>query len=491
MRCSRKDTTGAGLGLCIVALACLIAVFTATPACATWSMVVTNTRTGEVAIGQATCVGGYDLLYWTPVLVTGRGAATVAGYLDNVDHARGIIRDELLAGTPPDSILQILSDSHPEHERHQYCIVDVGGGAATYTGTVAGQEFDWAGGQAGRVGDIAYSVTGGLLTGAPVVEEAVNAIITTDGDVAARLMAGMEAARSMGGDGRCSCSPSDPTGCGSPPASFEFSAINGYMVLARSGDTAVCIHCSGADLFLRFNVAYQNSGDPDPVLLMQEMYDTWRAALVGRPDAVRSIVTFDPAWLPPDGVSETEMTIQLLDWQGLPPTGFITLTVTHAADSDSLSSIGEPINHGGGQFTVAVTAGTELGVDRFLVTTDHWIRPVVLMPEPALLILDPTGVPATGSPIHAMELHQNYPNPCNPATSIAFELPEATHVRLWVYDIGGRLVRTLVDARLAGDAYVVEWDGCDERGRSLGSGVYCYRLETGSHSLTRKLVILE
>ena len=491
MRCSRKDTMGAGLGLCMVALACLIAILTATPANATWSMVVTNTRTGEVAIGQATCVAGYDLLYWTPVLVTGMGAATVAGYLDNVDHARGIIRDELQAGTPPDSILQILSDSHPQHERHQYCIVDVEGEAVTYTGTVAAQEFDWAGGQAGRAGDIAYSVTGGLLTGAPVVEEAVNAIITTDGDVAARLMAGMEAARSMGGDGRCSCSPYDPTGCGSPPASFEFSAINGYMVLARAGDTAVCIHCSDADLFLRFNVAHQNSGDPDPVLLMQEMYDTWRADLIGRPDAVRSVVTFDPAWLLADGVSETEMTIQLLDWRGLPPTGSITMTITHAADSDSLSSIGEPINHGDGQFTVAVTAGTEPGVDRFLVTTDHGIRPVILMPEPALLILDPTSVPVTESPVHAMELHQNYPNPCNPTTSIVFQLPEAAHVKLWIYDIGGRLVRTLVDARLVSDAYVVEWDGCDERGRSLGSGVYCYRLETGSHSLTRKLVILE
>ena len=45
---------------------------------------------------------------------------------------------------------------------------------------------NWAGGQAGRAGDIAYSVTGGLLTGAPVVEEAVNAIITTDGDVKLR-----------------------------------------------------------------------------------------------------------------------------------------------------------------------------------------------------------------------------------------------------------------------------------------------------------------
>jgi len=454
-------------------------------------MVVTNTRTGEVAIGQATCVGGYDLLNWTPVLVTGTGAATVAAYIDNIDHARAIIRDELLAGTPPDSILQVLSVSHPEHERHQYCIVDVEGGTATYTGTVLGPEYNWAGGQAGRAGDIAYSVTGGLLTGAPVVEEAVNAIITTDGDVAARLMAAMEAARSMGGDGRCSCSPSDPTGCGSPPESFEFSAINGYMVLARAGDTAVCIHCSGADLFLYFNVAYQNPGDPDPVLLMQEMYDTWRTALIGRPDAVQSNVTFDPAWLPADGVSETEMTIQLLDWQGLPPTGSITMTVTHAADSDSLSSIGEPINHGDGQFTVAVTAGTEPGVDRFLVTTDHWIRPVVLMPEPALVILDPTSAPVTGSPIRAMELHQNYPNPSSSGTSIAFELPEAAHVRLWIYDIGGRLVRTLVDARLAGDAYIAEWDGCDERGRSLGSGVYFCRLEAGARSLTRKLVVLE
>jgi hypothetical protein len=454
-------------------------------------MVLTNTRTGEVAIGQATCVGGFDLLYWTPVLVTGTGAATVAGYIDGIDHARAIIRDELLAGTPPDSILQILSDTHPQHERHQYCIVDVEGRAVTYTGTVAGQDFNWAGGEAGRVGDIAYSVTGGLLTGAPVVDEAVNAIITTDGDVAARLMAGMEAARSMGGDGRCSCAPDDPTGCGSPPPSFESSAINGYMVLARAGDTPECLHCSGADLFMRFNVAYQSPGDPDPVLLMQEMYDAWRAALIGRPDAVQSIVTLDPAWLPPDGVSETEMTIQLLDWQGLPTTAPITsMTVTHAADSDSLSAIGEVIDHGNGVFTVVITAGMEPGVDRFLVTADDGIRPVVLMPEPALWLLLPAGVSGTRSPIHAMELHQNHPNPFNPATLITFELPEAAQVTLRVYDARGSMVRTLVDDRLAHDFHSIGWDGRDDHGQELGSGIYYYKLEAGAGSISRKLVMI-
>jgi hypothetical protein len=455
-------------------------------------MVVSNTRTGEVAIGQATCVGGVDLLSITPVLITGTGGATVAGYIDNINHARGIIRDELMAGTPPAEILQILSASHPQHERHQYCIVDVEGGAVTYTGTVAGRDFDWAGGQAGRAGDIAYSVTGGLLTGAPVVDEAVNAIINTDGDVAARLMAAMEAARSMGGDGRCSCSPSNPTGCGSPPPSFQFSAINGYMVLARAGDTAECLQCTNADLFMRFNISYQNFGDPDPVLLMQGMYDAWRAALIGRPDAVRSIVTFDPAWLPPDGVSETEVTIQLLDWQGLPTTAPITsMTVTHAADSDSLSAIGEVIDHGSGVFTLIMTSGTEAGVDRFLVTADDGMRPVVLMPEPTLLLVEPAGVSATGSVIHAIELHQNRPNPFNPATSIAFDLPEATHVALRIYDVKGSLVRTLLDERLARSLHSIEWDGRDDQGRELGSGVYYYRLGAGGTSMSSKAVLVK
>ncbi|MCX5689767.1 MAG: FG-GAP-like repeat-containing protein [Planctomycetota bacterium] len=82
-----------------------------------------------------------------------------------------------------------------------------------------------------------YCVQGNILTGEPVVAAALDAIIHTNLDLPGRLMAGMEAARSMGGDGRCSCLSGGATSCGSPPASFVRTANCGYFIVSRAGDS--------------------------------------------------------------------------------------------------------------------------------------------------------------------------------------------------------------------------------------------------------------
>jgi PKD repeat protein len=88
-------------------------------------------------------------------------------------------------------------------------------------------------------------------------------------------------------------------------------------------------------------------------------------------------------------------------------------------------------------------------------------------------------------------LNQNQPNPFNPATTISFALPEAGHVTLRVYDAQGHLVRTLVNEDRAADFHSVEWDGRDDAGASLGSGVYLYRLETARTVLQQKMVLMK
>jgi hypothetical protein len=100
----------------------------------------------------------------------------------------------------------------------------------------------------------------------------------------------------------------------------------------------------------------------------------------------------------------------------------------------------------------------------------------------------PGGAP--GPRIRELVLYQNLPNPFNPTTSIRFELPEAGPVSVRIYDTAGRLVRTLVDATLTPEVYVFEWDGNDDNGRALESGVYFYSLRAGEQELTRKLVML-
>ncbi|MCE5270839.1 T9SS type A sorting domain-containing protein [bacterium] len=102
-------------------------------------------------------------------------------------------------------------------------------------------------------------------------------------------------------------------------------------------------------------------------------------------------------------------------------------------------------------------------------------------------------VNATPSLPRAFSLGQNVPNPFNPSTTIGFSLagynPE--RVCLKVYDLRGRLVRTLLDRLFAPGAYSVLWSGDDDSGRRLGSGVYFYRLSAGEFTRTRKMVLLK
>jgi Family of unknown function (DUF1028) len=227
-------------GRLIARLAAVFALAIAVPANATWSIILINTRTGEIVLGSATCLTSFDLKAGTPVIVPGFGAVTAQSSVDSTGQNRVFARDQLLMGTDPQEILNRLSVFDRSHQSRQYGIVDTLGRTATFSGTQASQ---WKGGVTGTFntpdGPVAYAIQGNILTGQPVVLAAETAVINTAGDLAERLMAGMEAARSMGGDGRCSCNLG-PTGCGSPPPSFIKSAHIAYMLIAREGDTPGC-----------------------------------------------------------------------------------------------------------------------------------------------------------------------------------------------------------------------------------------------------------
>jgi hypothetical protein len=87
-------------------------------------------------------------------------------------------------------------------------------------------------------------------------------------------------------------------------------------------------------------------------------------------------------------------------------------------------------------------------------------------------------------------LRQNTPNPFNPVTRIAFTIAERCQVRLAVYDASGREVKALVNRPLAADHYEVMWDGTNNRGARVASGIYFYRLDAGKRAASRKMVLL-
>jgi photosystem II stability/assembly factor-like uncharacterized protein len=106
------------------------------------------------------------------------------------------------------------------------------------------------------------------------------------------------------------------------------------------------------------------------------------------------------------------------------------------------------------------------------------------------MITDPVGLePETVQIPRTFHLRQNYPNPFNPLTLISYELPAETDVSLTIYNVSGQRVRTLVSGRQSTGTHKVQWDGRDERGNQVSSGVYLYRLEAGSFSETRKMLL--
>ena len=87
-----------------------------------------------------------------------------------------------------------------------------------------------------------------------------------------------------------------------------------------------------------------------------------------------------------------------------------------------------------------------------------------------------------------MVLEQNDPNPFNVSTKIEFKIPDACEVKVAVYDVNGALIRTLLNSILWSGIHKVEWDGKDDGGNAVESGIYLYKLYAGVYSLTKKMV---
>jgi subtilisin-like proprotein convertase family protein len=158
--------------------------------------------------------------------------------------------------------------------------------------------------------------------------------------------------------------------------------------------------------------------------------------------------------------------------------GTYPTTLTPAQSLAAL--VGEPLD---GTWTLFVSdnAGQDLG------TLHAWgIREVLGWD------CEPVGT-AAGDPlsVRRFALTQNHPNPFNPATVIEFSVPEdAGEVYLEIFDVSGRLVRRLAGGVLAAGEHGVVWQGRDESGRAVGSGVYYYRLRARDFEETRRMVLV-
>ena len=105
-----------------------------------------------------------------------------------------------------------------------------------------------------------------------------------------------------------------------------------------------------------------------------------------------------------------------------------------------------------------------------------------------------TAIETPGTPEYTPEefaLLQNFPNPFNPSTTIRFELPRAADLRLTIYNTLGEVVRLAVNGRYSAGLHSFVWDGRNDNGQQVASGVYLLQMQAAEQVLTRKMVLLK
>ncbi|MDQ7066283.1 MAG: FlgD immunoglobulin-like domain containing protein [candidate division KSB1 bacterium] len=140
---------------------------------------------------------------------------------------------------------------------------------------------------------------------------------------------------------------------------------------------------------------------------------------------------------------------------------------------------------------------TRVNSDGTIEWPSEYSFPTVVWKEKDLDVEDPpdlftpTGIAdeRAGLP-KSFRLEQNFPNPFNPETEIRYELPVASHVNISVYNLMGQLVKTLVDARQDQGVYSIKWNGQNEHGRTVATGVYLLKMRAGDFLQVRKMAFV-
>lgn len=93
--------------------------------------------------------------------------------------------------------------------------------------------------------------------------------------------------------------------------------------------------------------------------------------------------------------------------------------------------------------------------------------------------------------LKSFKLMQNYPNPFNPYTNIPYEIPKMGKVEVNIYDVNGRLIKNLVNENQQPGSYKIIWNGKNEKGIKVSSGLYIYQVKLERTTLSQKMVLLK
>jgi uncharacterized Ntn-hydrolase superfamily protein len=264
--------------------ALLFVLVSASPALATWSVIAVDQKTRQVVIASATCVpqaafAGFPakgLMDVQAIVVPGKGVAAAQAGVDRTRKNQQLIFDEIVKGTDPARILDLLKQD-PNVEVRQFAIVDVEGRTIGFSGqknmpvSLSRQQ------QVPGTG-IYFSIQGNILASEEVVTAAMTAFANASGTLADRVMAAMETADARGGDKRCTCD-SKPLPAATAACESKTSHV-AYILRADAGDKSGVAFNDGQ---YAMYVAVTNDDilpteNANPVKTLRLRYDAWKKA---------------------------------------------------------------------------------------------------------------------------------------------------------------------------------------------------------------------
>ncbi len=256
----------------------------ASPALATWSVIAVDQKTREVVIASATCVpqaafSGFPakgLMDVQAIVVPGRGVAAAQAGVDRTRKNQQLIFDEIVKGTEPSRILDLLKQD-PNIDVRQFAIVDLQGRMTGFSGQ-KNQPASLSRQQQVPGTGIYFSIQGNILASDDVVTTATTAFINAGGTLTDRVMAAMETADARGGDKRCTCEtpplPAATAACESKTSHVA------YILGADPGDKNGAAFNDGQ---YAMYVAVTNDDilpgeNANPVQTLRLRYDAWKKA---------------------------------------------------------------------------------------------------------------------------------------------------------------------------------------------------------------------
>jgi hypothetical protein len=278
-------------------------------------------------------------------------------------------------------------------------------------------------------------------------------------------------------------------GTGSPEKTDDYALLNAYLFnLNQQGG----VYIGGDDVATELN-GYQSGGGAEAIVFR----DTWMTFSLTTGDH-RPTFGISPAGTPTPSYGWMESFVihggcpLLNDFDVMTPVGTAMNKITYGPGSEASSNgalLGQVTNNGTDDVVVLLGGFSLIYVHDD--DTDGISDRAALLRNIMTCMGHSPNLPTPAKPVAVNGLDQNYPNPFNPQTTLAFSLRERGVMTLRVYDVSGALVRTLANESFDAGAHTLLWDGRNDAGQPVSSGVYFYKMIANDFTQTRKMVLLK